>query len=293
LAAAALDGSSLLAGVGVSTGDAVDGSVAVASHVDREWGFATSAGGRISAASTIPGESDSTGPSVAMTEGPVLDLTGRVCAVATSLRCYVFDRSFADFPKVDALAGLATGAPTIDSRNGAWTVAADPGVLSFTPFDGPPTPAVQLPASVFSDSLVIAGSGDVVVGDGANRLHRFDHAGSARWQSPPDLFGVANAPLILRAVDEVLFVTTRGGRVATIRGDGSVMWSAALAGDLRAPNIYTPPGQPAGTVLSTAYVSSASGKLYAIIVDGELDTSAPWPKAFHDPRNTNNAGTRP
>ena len=62
---------------------------------------------------------------------------------------------------------------------------------------------------------------------------------------------------------------------------------------LQPANIYTPPGQPAGAVMSTAYVSGADGKLYAVIVDGQLDTSAPWPKAFHDPRNTNNAGTRP
>ena len=75
---------------------------------------------------------------------------------------------------------------------------------------------------------------------------------------------------------------------------GAVSWQRTLGtADLNAPNIYTPPGQPAGKVLSTAYISSASGKLYAVIVDGELDTSAPWPKAFHDPRNTNNAGTQP
>ena len=52
-------------------------------------------------------------------------------------------------------------------------------------------------------------------------------------------------------------------------------------------------GQPAGAAMSTAYVSGADGKLLRRVVDGQLDTSAPWPKAFHDPRNTNNAGTQP
>jgi hypothetical protein len=45
--------------------------------------------------------------------------------------------------------------------------------------------------------------------------------------------------------------------------------------------------------MSTAYVASSSGKLFAVIVDGELDGSSPWPKAFHDPRNTNRAGPQP
>ena len=45
--------------------------------------------------------------------------------------------------------------------------------------------------------------------------------------------------------------------------------------------------------MSTAYVASASGKLFAVVVDGQLDASAPWPKAFHDPKNTNRAGPQP
>ncbi len=46
-------------------------------------------------------------------------------------------------------------------------------------------------------------------------------------------------------------------------------------------------------VISTAYIASSSGKLFAVIVDGQLDSAAPWPKAFHDPRNTNRAGPQP
>ena len=40
-------------------------------------------------------------------------------------------------------------------------------------------------------------------------------------------------------------------------------------------------------------MAGADGKLYAVVVDGQLDVTAPWPKAFHDPRNTSNAGTQP
>jgi hypothetical protein len=62
---------------------------------------------------------------------------------------------------------------------------------------------------------------------------------------------------------------------------------------LQPGNIYTPPGQPPGQVLSTAYFAGADGVLHAVIVDGALDESAPWPKAFHDPQNTNRARPLP
>jgi len=71
-----------------------------------------------------------------------------------------------------------------------------------------------------------------------------------------------------------------------------VCWSAELAPTvLRAGNIH--PSSLLGPVLSTAYFSGTNGKLYAVIVDGALDGAAPWPKAFHDPRNTNRAGPQP
>jgi hypothetical protein len=41
--------------------------------------------------------------------------------------------------------------------------------------------------------------------------------------------------------------------------------------------------------VSTAYFGCADGNLYAVIVDGRLDTTAPWPKSHHDTRNTGNA----
>jgi len=42
---------------------------------------------------------------------------------------------------------------------------------------------------------------------------------------------------------------------------------------------------------STAYFGGDDGKLHAVVVDGHLDTAAPWPKAHHDVRNTSNAGS--
>ncbi len=47
------------------------------------------------------------------------------------------------------------------------------------------------------------------------------------------------------------------------------------------------PGAP-----GVLYVANTAGKLYALIVDSRgIDTTAPWPKYQHDPRNTGNADT--
>ena len=71
-----------------------------------------------------------------------------------------------------------------------------------------------------------------------------------------------------------------------------MLWSVKLSATgqaLQPANIHG----TAGARTATAYVAGADGKLYAVVVDGQLDTTAPWPKAFHDPRNTSNAGTLP
>ena len=88
-------------------------------------------------------------------------------------------------------------------------------------------------------------------------------------------------------------VPTSDGSVFAVRvADGTVTWTqrlTAAAQSLEPANIWTEPG----ATTSTAYLAGADGNLYAVIVDGVLDTSAPWPKAFHDPQNTSNAGVAP
>jgi hypothetical protein len=89
-------------------------------------------------------------------------------------------------------------------------------------------------------------------------------------------------------------VSTDAGAVHGLRSDGTIAWTAQFGtAALQPGNIYTPPGQPPDTVLSIAYFAGADGVLHAIIVDGALDAAAPWPKAFHDPQNTNRAGAQP
>ncbi|HEX9307498.1 MAG TPA: hypothetical protein VF894_08405 [Anaeromyxobacter sp.] len=135
-----------------------------------------------------------------------------------------------------------------------------------------------------------------MVPEKGNILSRWTAAGMsfAPWQTP-DLGGAPRTPLVLAAVAPFV-VSTAKGDVHALHADGTIAWSGKLSAGtaaLQPGNIYTPPGQPADSVLSTAYFAGADGVLHAVIVDGALDGAAPWPKAFHDPRNTNRAGPQP
>jgi hypothetical protein len=151
----------------------------------------------------------------------------------------------------------------------------------------------NLPGS--QSGIVILSDGSVVVGTGESALTR-PNASPGSWRDSEALEGIPRTPLVLTGPAPSLLVTTSTGRIFSIRqSDGSVAWGQTISATnapLQPPNVSTSAGQ-SGRPLSTAYVAGEDGKLYAVIVDGELDTSAPWPKAFHDPRNTNNAGTQP
>ena len=97
-----------------------------------------------------------------------------------------------------------------------------------------------------------------------------------------------HAPMALRDGATAWFlVATSDGKVHALSSTGAILWAGALTNvALGAGNVFT----PAGGGRSTAYFSGADGKLYAVLIEGALDTTAPWPKAWHDPRNTSRAG---
>ncbi len=133
--------------------------------------------------------------------------------------------------------------------------------------------------------------GTAVLGDSATALRRVSISGSPAWATSATLTGHPQIPLALGGVEPSLIVPTSDGWIFSVRtSDGSVVWSQKLSNQSLEPaNVWTEPG----ATTSTAYLAGADGSLYAIIVDGALDTSAPWPKAFHDPQNTSNAGVTP
>jgi hypothetical protein len=294
-----LDGSGTLANVGIASGGVIDGSVAVSPTGTNEWGFAASRSGRVVGASTAS-DKPLTSAADSFTAGPVITASGRVFAATdvlnATMRCYDFDGAFSDNKCVvssNPSVGNKVLAPlAIDSAGDVWT-AADDGKLSRTTAGGVTTNVVSVGASLV-DSPVIASNGDVIVGDQSGLLHRYTSTGASVWTTAFNLGGPVLAPMILANTETALVTSTKSGAVHGLRADGTKVWSGTLGStELRAGNIFTPPGQPPGAILSTAYFPAANGKLYAVVVDGQLDTAAPWPKAFHDPRNTSNAGTKP
>jgi outer membrane protein assembly factor BamB len=147
--------------------------------------------------------------------------------------------------------------------------------------------------AVGSSGPIVLADGSVVVGSGAGLLQRFSTAGAPPWAESEPLNGVPAIPLALAGDPPTLLVPTSTGRLYAVNAaDGKIAWSAKLSATGQALQPANVHGEP-GAATSTAYVAGADGKLYAVVVDGQLDRTAPWPKAFHDPRNTGNAGALP
>ncbi len=228
--------------------------------------------------------------------GPVIDLDGFVYAAAgTSVRRLKLDQF--DVPDDDP-AFVATTLP--------WPVvaplAANVSLIVPTAFGSEGRIYEVMPTALEPQQLATttAPSGGVamlhdttiLVPEQGETLSRWPSTGS-EWHSP-NLGGVARTPLVLEDARTPFAVSTDAGNVHALRPDGSIAWSGQFGtAALQPGNIYTPPGQPPDAVLSVAYFAGADGVLHAVIVDGALDGNAPWPKAFHDARNTNRAGAQP
>ncbi len=288
--AVALDGSGVLngSGSGCATGGALQGTPAITSS-GAEVAFAASAVGRVYAADVAT--LCAAGPLTDAFSGPPsIDRAGSIlaatAAASATLRKYTFDGAAFTLDWSVPVGVSVTAPVAIAALDEVWTGSQDAKLNSTTP-GGVTTNVATLPGSI-RDSAVIASGGDVVVGEQSKVLHRYTPGGAKVWSTVP-LAGTALAPLALTGGDTAFLVPTEGGTLHAVDATGGIVWDGALnAGQaLRAGNIYT----PAGSSLSTAYFGCIDGKLYAVIVDGQLDTTAPWPKAHHDARNTGNAGS--
>lgn len=106
----------------------------------------------------------------------------------------------------------------------------------------------------------------------------------------------AGAPAL--AADGLVFVTTVGGHLLALdRGSLATRWqetfgnesfeSSPLLDCARDATGQVIPGRPGRVILV-----GRAGRAYSVIIDGHgVDTTSPWPLAFHDPANTNNAQT--
>jgi hypothetical protein len=136
---------------------------------------------------------------------------------------------------------------------------------------------------------VIDAAGNVVVGDAAGYVHKVV-PGDTGWTTSTALGGAAGSPLVLAGGDAAYLVPTSTGRLAALRDDGTILWSGqvATAGtSLHDPNVV----RLTGDAFWTAVFGAQDGTVYGVLVDGQMDTAAPWPKARHDSRNTGNVVT--
>jgi outer membrane protein assembly factor BamB len=185
--------------------------------------------------------------------------------------------------------GLMMMAPmAVDATDGIWTLSTD-GKLNRTTADG--TTVTVRNTSWGESGPVILADGSLVVGDGSYRVLRIRADGTDVWTTPPTLDQPSLTALALTGSDAGLIVPTTSGQIYALRpSDGAVLWSGSIGAVplvSQVPNINALPGTP----FSLAYFPASDGKLYAVVLDGKLDASAPWPKAFHDARNTGNAAT--
>ncbi|MGB8933285.1 MAG: PQQ-binding-like beta-propeller repeat protein [Anaeromyxobacteraceae bacterium] len=223
--------------------------------------------------------------------GAAIDLAGNVVAAtaktgAANLRRYSFAGAAFEELWTVAVGTTVSATPAFDADGRILTGGQDAG-LDRTTITGVTSPLATLTGSLDEPPIVLS-NGDIVVGDASGKLHRLRADGTAVWDPPVDLGAAAHAPMALTGGPIRFLVATVDGRLHALDDAGGILWSGALSSGmaLGPGNLYTPPG----STRSTAFYGGADGKLYAVLVEGWLDTSAPWPKAWHDARNTSRAG---
>ncbi|HSM94343.1 MAG TPA: PQQ-binding-like beta-propeller repeat protein [Anaeromyxobacteraceae bacterium] len=221
--------------------------------------------------------------------GASIDLDGAIVGVTAktgvaSVRRYSFvGAAFEELWSV-AVGTTVSAAPIFDASGRILTGGQDAG-LDRTEIAGASAPLATLTGSVDEQPIVLS-NGDIVVGDASGRLHRLAADGTPVWEV--NLGAAVHAPMALTDGPVRFLVATADGKLHALDDAGAALWEGALtAGPALGPgNIYTPPNAS----FSIAYFGGADGKLYAVLVEGRLDTAAPWPKAWHDTRNTSRAG---
>jgi hypothetical protein len=284
----ALDGSGVAADTVCTIGATLTGPPALRSANGSDTVFVAATDGSVWGTTANANDCNPSGSASTYASSPVIDSLNALFASTESamLRRFTFNGStFTENWTQPVDVGSAVTAPlAVDGSGNIWTASVT-GELNETTGAGVAGTSVALTNPL--ESPVVLANGDIVVGDATGKLHRISSTGAAVWATPTDLGSAVLGPIVLAGGDARILVSTKGGSVFAIADDGSVVWSGTLSGaELRTGNIFVESASR-----STAYFSAKNGNLYAVIVDGHLDTSAPWPKAWHDPRNTGNAAT--
>lgn len=140
---------------------------------------------------------------------------------------------------------------------------------------------------------VIGAQSRVLFGDRTPRLSAVGLRGNAGISSSSGT--LVGSPLL--GEKGLIYLADDAGTLSVRDSNLNVLWSNTFVGASfqASPNIDCTrdadgraiPGRP-----GVLYLASTAGTVDAIVVDSRgIDTSAPWPKYQHDPRNTGNADT--
>ncbi|MFO0585040.1 MAG: hypothetical protein U0229_22415 [Anaeromyxobacter sp.] len=290
LSAANLDRKTVLAGVGVNVEGAIRGGLAVLPGT-VEWAFAGGELGRLYGAPTTgnpaPTAKSSYVAAPVITGGNVYAVSSNI---SSSLKQFTFDGALTEGWSTVVGASVALN-PAVATNDVFVTLSSD-GKLMKTTSAGSTSPVTTLTDSVLEPPIVLSGD-EILLGDSSGAVRRISLTGLATWSTPPNLGAIPVGALAISGSTVKLLVGTRAGSIYALDNAGATIWNTTLSGAplLKGSNISAPSAET--PVTSTAYFSAANGKIYAVIVDGTLDTSAPWPKAFRDRRNRSNAGLTP
>ncbi len=181
-----------------------------------------------------------------------------------------------------------------------WFTSANAGLFAVpAAASPPPSPTAVVPTlSVTTASPVVDGAGRILLpdrtrdGSGVHYLlRRFRPIGAplpADWTAPPEFASQPLSPMAFRG-GTAYVVPTEAGELYALAEDGTKLWHGTVKAEvsLQEGNAVRLPGES----FSTAVFGADDGVVYAVLVDGRLDGSAPWPRSHHDPQNTANVQT--
>jgi hypothetical protein len=145
-----------------------------------------------------------------------------------------------------------------------------------------------------ASSPIVTAANEVVVGTEDGRLRRIAIGADAGIDTPTDgpVLGA-----VLLGKGGTTYAVSNTGTLEAWNPDFTPAWSlTGLGSAVQSSPAIDCARDAAGAKLAgrpgVLYVASNSGKLFSFIVDSHgLDTTAPWPKYQHDPRNTGNSST--
>jgi len=228
---------------------------------------------------------------------PVLDAAGNLYWGDSSRKVYRYPAWTGTNPGVLGSNGVA-GALALDSssvfavdqpsnvHDVLWKIDATTGAASSWDLGTNAYIAGAWPV-VPADNEILIGRQSVSGGNTTYMLGRLRAGSTVGGWLNPSLDGGVRGALVMRdqGGSQTFVVPTWNGSIYQFGSDGTLLWNGSGLSPLHEGNILTEVDTPG---YSTAYFGSIGGVVYAVIVDGVLDTNAPWPKVRHDRQNTGN-----